>query len=132
MTSKIIDHFSGFRSGLYNVSSSANLDCFDVNRSLGTIRALNSGFLMLDAAADADTKTDIYHWRELPQVSFLSRQKYACHLSRKNYVCRDKTRQKFCRDKHTFVATKDVFCRDKHMFVATKTILVAATATGTP
>ena len=41
-----------------------------------------------------------YHWRELPQVSFLSRQKLCCCnrsmlvatklSSRKNYVCRDK------------------------------------------
>ena len=44
-----------------------------------------------------------YHWRELPQVSFSSRQK-------------------LCRYKHTFVATKDMFCRDKHMFVATKRV----------
>ena len=41
-----------------------------------------------------------YRWRELPQVSFLSRQK-------------------FCSDKHTFVMTKDVFCSDKHVFVMT-------------
>ena len=46
--------------------------------------------------------TLIYHWRELPQASFWSRQAY------------------FCRDKHTFVATKAVFCRDKHVFVTTK------------
>ena len=53
------------------------------------------------------------HWQELPQVSFLSRQK-------------------FCHDKHTFVMTKVMFCRNKHMFVVTNTfvttkiILVAA------
>ena len=41
-----------------------------------------------------------YHWRELPQVWFLSRQ------------------TRVCRNKHTFVATKDVFCHDKS-FVAT-------------
>ena len=85
VTSKLI---SRFRSGFYDVSGSANFDCFDVSRSRGTIRILNGGFLVLDTAADADTKTDIYHWRELQQVSFLSRQntcfvatKYACHLS---------------------------------------------------
>ena len=32
-----------------------------------------------------------YHWRELPQVSFLSRQNYMC-LSRQTRVCLDKTR----------------------------------------
>ena len=33
-----------------------------------------------------------YQWRELPQVSFSSRQK-------------------FCRDKHVFVTTKHIFCQ---------------------
>ena len=53
-------------------------------------------------------KTRKYHWRELPQVLFLSRQSYffaaikAC-LSRQKYVCRDKS----------FVATS-ILCRDKH------------------
>ena len=42
-----------------------------------------------------------YHWQELPQVSFSSRQK-------------------FCRNKHVFIAPKHVFCRDKSMLVATK------------
>ena len=49
-----------------------------------------------------------YHWREVPQVSFLSRQKYACR--NKTFVA------------HTFVAFFVVF------FVATKMILVAAPA----
>ena len=40
----------------------------------------------------------LYHWRELPQVSF-------------------------CRDKHVFVTTKYVFCRNKSMLVATNIIL---------
>ena len=39
-----------------------------------------------------------YHWRELPQESFLSRQKS-------------------CGDKRVFVTTKHVFCRDKSMLV---------------
>ena len=43
-----------------------------------------------------------YHWREVPQVSFLSHQ------------------TRVCRDKQIFVATIDVFCRDKHVFVTTK------------
>ena len=76
----------------------------------------------------------LYHWRELPKVSFLSGQKHICCrnktfvttntcLSRQNYVCRDKS----------FVATKLVsttyFCRDKgRIFVATKMIVVAAPA----
>ena len=64
-----------------------------------------------------------YHGRELPQVSFL-------------------TRQKFCLDKHVFVATKHVVCvrqqfcrivlsRQQTCFVATKMILVAAPANHT-
>ena len=71
-----------------------------------------------------------YHWRELTQVSFLSRQNTSfvstkvC-LPRQN-ICRDKiclSGQTFCHDKHTFVTTKDVFCPDKHdksKLVATK------------
>ena len=57
----------------------------------------------------------IYHWRERPQVSFLSRQKYAC---------RDKTFlvAKVCLSRQNYV------CRSKHVFVATKLILVAAPA----
>ena len=90
-----------------------------------------------------------HHWRELPQVSFLSRQKFCRNkhafvetnmcLSRQNNICRDKTfvttktlyrdkhgfaRQKYSCGKHTFVAIKDVFCRHKHVFVATETCLL--------
>ena len=53
------------------------------------------------------------YWRELPQVSFLSRQSFVA------------TKPMF-----VFVATKHVFCRDK-TFVATKMILVAALANDT-
>ena len=87
-----------------------------------------------------------YQWRELPQLGFLSRQKFRrdkhvfvatkhilCRdkthlLSRQNNACRDKTfvginiflsQQDVCRDKHIFVGTKRV-CRDKYTFVATK------------
>ena len=42
------------------------------------------------------SKPDDYYWRELPQVSFLSKQK-TCFV----HVCRNER----CRDK-TFVATK--------------------------
>ena len=42
-----------------------------------------------------------YYWRELPQVSFLSRQK-------------------FCLDKYVFDEAKHVFCRDKSMLATTK------------
>ena len=68
----------------------------------------------------------LYHWRELPQVSFLLRQK----------ICPDKTRQNtanICRRKHNYVVTKLLlpqiytcssqqntsFCRDKSMLFAT-------------
>ena len=68
-----------------------------------------------------------YYWRELPQVSFLTR--------RQKYACRDKTvvvtntgvsRQIFCRDKHNFVATKLLsrqayFCRDKRLVLSRQT-----------
>ena len=77
---------------------------------------------------------DIYHWRELPQVLFLLRQKYTC-LSRQNTsfvvtkVCL--LWQKFCFGKHIFVMTNSFvmtkvlsrqayFCLNKHMFVVTK------------
>ena len=69
------------------------------------------GDLLMVEGEEEDSAAVFYHWRELPQVSFLSRQM-------------------FCRDKHAFVATKDVFCRNKHVFVVTfvavKIILVAA------
>ena len=80
--------------------------------------------------------TDVkdYHWRELPQGSFLSRQKLCCD----KHVCRDKhifvvtkvllqqTRlllwwKYACHDK-SFVATK-IFCCDKQNFVMTKVVL---------
>ena len=47
----------------------------------------------------------VYHWRELPQVPFLSWQTRV--LSRQNT---------------SFVATKHVFCRDKSMLAATKVL----------
>ena len=78
-----------------------------------------------------DSSFQLYHWREMPQVSFLSQQKFCREdktrlLPQQKYACRDKT----------FVATKDFFCRNKHVFVATsdktfvatKMILVAAPA----
>ena len=62
-------------------------------------------FLVVGVAYELlhDTIVCFYHWRELPQVSFLSRQM-------------------FCRDKIMFVATK-YFCHDKHVFVAKKKCL---------
>ena len=67
-----------------------------------------------------------YHWRELPQVSFLSPQKFCACLSRQNTffwfvfvfatkACYSFVATNFCRDKH-------VFCRDKSMLAATKYI----------
>ena len=84
-----------------------------------------------------------YHWRELPQVSFLSRQTFCRDkhtfvttrhvLSRQTRVCRNKndtcgsSRQWYDKsmlvalcDKHVLVAT-NVF-RGKHTFVATKDV----------
>ena len=54
-------------------------------------------------------KAQEYHWQKLPQVSFLSRQKYAC---------RDKTY--FCHDK-SFVATNIILSRQT--FFATSLLL---------
>ena len=95
--------------------------------------------------------------RELPQVSFLSRQNIFCHdkimfvatnvlsqqtsklvatnvLLQQNYVCRDtnmfvttKTSVLLSRQTTWFVATDTCVCSDKH-FVATKMILAAAPA----
>ena len=82
-----------------------------------------------------------YYWRELTQVSFLSRQNTSfvatnvC-LSRQNYVCLDKCivaikvclpRQTYvCHDKIIFVSIH-ILSR-KHLFVATKMILIAVPA----
>ena len=93
----------------------------------------------------------VYHWWELPQVLFLSRQKF-CHnkhkdvfIMTKHIFCHDKSmlvttkllsrhifvatnmclsQQRFCLDKHTFVTTKDVFCCDKQLLVVTKVCLL--------
>ena len=75
-----------------------------------------------------------YHWRKLPQVSFLSRQntsfvatKVCLLLSRHNSVCRNKI----------YLSRQAYFCHDKirvclyKRFVATKIILVAAPANNT-
>ena len=62
-----------------------------------------------------------YHWWELPQVSFLSRQ--TRHWSQQKYACRYKTfvvtKLRFS-PQNSFVTTKDVFWLDKDTFVATK------------
>ena len=53
----------------------------------------------------ARTQPEEYPWPELPQVSFLSQQKF-CHnkdvFIRKMHL----SQQTFCDDKHTFVVTK--------------------------
>ena len=80
-----------------------------------------------------------YRWRELPQVSFLSRQKHVfCPgksnrdkrriMSRKTRVCHDKSkrfrRQNICCDTIMFVATNITlyFCRNQ-TFVASNILL---------
>ena len=67
-----------------------------------------------------------YHWRELLQVSFLSRQTRVCR-EKPSFVATKVClpRRNLCRDKIMFVAfaTKDVFCSDKHVFVVTKVSL---------
>ena len=94
-----------------------------------------------------------YHWRELPQVSFLSQQTHVCHdithfLSQQKYACHNKTfvSTKLCLSRqNVFVAIKVLspqiflsqqayFCRNKRCvlsrqtcvtFVATKFMFVA-------
>ena len=69
-----------------------------------------------------------YHWRELPQVSFLSRQKFCACLSRQNPF--------FPRQKHAIILSRQIFvvtnvslsrqtyfCRDKHVFCRDKSML---------
>ena len=69
----------------------------------------------------------VYYWQELPQVSFLSRQKRL--LWRQNYVCCDKsfvtTNIILSRQAYFFSRQKTCFVKS---FVATKMILVAAPA----
>ena len=83
-----------------------------------------------------------YHWQELPQVSFLSRQTRVCcnkffvltsiyllqqifvvtiFLLQQKYFFMTNikiSQQNFCHDKHTFAETKDVFSCNNHMFDA--------------
>ena len=64
----------------------------------------------------------LYHWRELPQLSFLSRQTGVC-LDKHVFV---ETKHVFCRDKIMFVETiflRQIFCRNKHVFFATSILL---------
>ena len=87
---------------------------------------------------------DVYHWRELPQVSVLSclsrqtrvlsRQKYACRHKNPSFVTTKicLPRQNFCCDKIKFVATKYFVAEQKrsdillrHVFVSTKHVFVA-------
>ena len=82
------------------------------------------------------TEIHFYHWRELPQVSFLLWQTRVCRdktrlLLWQKYACRDKLlswQAYFCRN---IVATNSSHgCRDKTC-VMTKMILVAAPADDT-
>ena len=87
------------------------------------------------------TTYHLYHWRELPQVSFLSRQMF-CRgtrlfvsmfavtklLSQQNYVSRQNifVVTHICRDKNVFVTTKVLsrqayFCRDKRRVLSQQT-----------
>ena len=74
----------------------------------------------------------VYHWRELPEVSFLLRQTRFCRdrtrvLSRQKYACGDKylsRETRVCCDKG-FVATSILLLRP-NTFVAAKMILVTA------
>ena len=54
------------------------------------------------ATSPSCPKPNTYHWRELPQVSFLSRQAYFCGNKRR-----------VCFNKHLFVATKTCMSRQK-------------------
>ena len=91
--------------------------------------------IVLHVHCDGDLHEQVllYHWQELPQVSFLLRQnfcrdKYVFVVTKR--VFRDKTRllsqKKVCLSRPIFVKTNDktsLFCRNKHMFVTTKILL---------
>ena len=62
-----------------------------------------------------------YHSRELPQVRFLSRQKYAYRIIMFAKLCL--SRQKFCFDKNMFVTTSILLSRQKTCFVTTSILL---------
>ena len=88
------------------------------------------GFLLLVTCVSLSTvrclSPDInYHWRELPQVSFLLRQKFCCNkltfvmTNTKHVSCHDKSlswqnyfvvTNIILLQQHTFVVTKDMFC----------------------
>ena len=75
-----------------------------------------------------------YYWREVPQVSFLSRQTCVCRdkkgFCRHKSICRDKSivRQNYvCRDK-IFLSRQTRVCHGK-CFVATKSILLSRQTT---
>ena len=55
-------------------------------------------------------EAEVLHWRELPQVSFASLQKF----------CHDKPVFVVTNNKQVFVMTKQFFCCDKNMHVVTK------------
>ena len=64
-----------------------------------------------------------YHWLELPQVWFLTQQKF-CHnkhvfVMTKNVFCHGK---KFVATKHVFVVTQKCLLRQAHVFVATNVL----------
>ena len=92
-----------------------------------------------------------YHWRELPQVSFLLRQMFCCNKTlfccdksmlvmtkklchdKPNYVCCDEAfvvtniillRQTFCCGKLTFVGTNICLSQQNKSFVTTKNMLI--------
>ena len=66
--------------------------CFHLTALLYRVDSWNRGF---------HAKLETYRWQELPQVTFLSQQK-------------------FCRDKHMFVSKSNIFCCNKIMLVVTK------------
>ena len=87
--------------------------------------------------------TEVYHWRELPQVSFLLQQR-CCrlkHVSQQTRACRDKrrvlSRQKYaCSEKTYFLlklclSRQNIFVATNTCFVATKMMLVAPPANDT-
>ena len=70
--------------------------------------------LLLEVMVRVASGGVVYHWRKLPQVSFLSRQ---------TRVCRDKSMLEA-----TKLLSRQNVCHNKYLFVAIKMILVAAPA----
>ena len=87
------------------------------------------------------SQSSFVSWAELPQVSFLSQQKFCCNkhvfVATKQVCCCDQSRHmfvvtkiflsrqaRFCSDKRCVLSRQTFICGDKHSFVVTNTFVV--------